>query len=103
MHYDTCLSVGFPIASGVVEGACRHLINDRMDVTGARWSLKGAESVLKMRALRASGDFVQYWRFHEIKEVHRNHTAKYENGIPRTPKPYEIGSDGSRPGLRLVR
>ena len=102
MHYDTCLLVGFPIATGVVEGACRHLINDRMDVTGARWSLKGAESVLKMRALRASGDFAQYWRYHEKKEAQRNHTAKYENCIPCTPKPYEIGN-GSRTGLRLVK
>ena len=39
--YDEALSEGLPIASGVIEGACRHLINDRMDVTGARWSLPG--------------------------------------------------------------
>jgi len=102
MHYETCLSVGFPIATGVVEGACRHLINDRMDVTGARWSLKGAESVLKMRALRASGDFAQYWQYHENRELKRNHVDKYENHVPCTRKPHANGKD-SRPELRLVK
>src|SRR3990172_1485911 len=60
LHYDTYLAAGFPIASGVIEGACRHLVRDRMDVTGARWSLKGAEAVLRLRALRSSGDFAEH-------------------------------------------
>ena len=42
LRYDVALDEGLPIASGVIEGACRHLINDRIDITGARWSLKGA-------------------------------------------------------------
>ena len=50
------LEEGFPIASGVIEVACRHLINDRIDITGARWSLKGVEAILKLRALNSSGD-----------------------------------------------
>src|SRR5690606_13154278 len=57
MHYDLCLQAGTPIATGVIEGACRTLINDRLDVTGARWSLDGAEAVLKLRALVQSRDF----------------------------------------------
>ena len=65
LHYDECLAAGFPIATGVIEGACRHLVSDRMDLTGARWSLAGAEAVLRLRALRSSGDFDEYWRFHE--------------------------------------
>jgi len=49
----------------------------RPDVTGARWSLKGAESVIKLRSLRASGDFESYWEFHEEQEYLRNHQAQY--------------------------
>ena len=85
LHYDQYLAAGFPIASGVIEGACRHLVRDRMDVTGARWSLKGAEAVLRLRALRSSGDFDEYWRFHEARELKRNHLARYADGrLPRT-------------------
>lgn len=77
LRYDIYLKKGFPIATGVIEGACRHLIKDRMDVTGARWSLKGAEAVVKLRSLRSSGDFENYWEFHEEQEYQRNHQSKY--------------------------
>lgn len=82
LHYDDYLAAGFPIASGVIEGACRHLVKDRMDVTGARWSLAGAEAVLRLRALRSSGDFDEYWRLHERQEYERNHAARYADGQP---------------------
>lgn len=82
LRYDDYLAAGFPIASGVIEGACRHLIKDRMDVTGARWSLAGAEAVLRLRALRSSGDFDEYWRFHERQEYERNHAARYADAKP---------------------
>ena len=59
LHYDRYLAAGYPIATGVIEGACRHLVRDRMELTGARWRLVGAEAVLKLRALRASGDFMR--------------------------------------------
>lgn len=65
MEYDQYLSEGVPIATRVIEGACRHLIKDRMDRTGARWRLKRAEAVLRIRSLRSSGDFDHYWRFHQ--------------------------------------
>ena len=85
LHYDQYLARGMPIATGVIEGACRHLIKDRMDVTGARWSLAGAEAVLRLRALRSSGDFDQYWRFHESCEYRRTHQSRYAGGtVPRT-------------------
>ena len=45
--YATALANGWPIATGIIEGACRHLVKDRMDLTGARWSLDGAEGVLR--------------------------------------------------------
>jgi len=80
MQYDQYLKMGLPIATGVIEGACRYLVQDRMDRTGARWSLNGAEAVLRLRALRTSGDFDAYWRFHEEQEYLRNHVALYAGG-----------------------
>lgn len=84
MRYDEYLAAGFPIASGVIEGVCRHLIKDRMDITGARWSLEGADAVLRLRALWASGDFEEYWAFHEAQEAERNHAALF--ALPITPQ-----------------
>lgn len=77
LRYDEFLARGLPIATGVIEGACRHLIADRMDITGARWRLLRAEAVLRLRALRSSGDFDEYWAFHQAKERARNHTSRY--------------------------
>jgi hypothetical protein len=56
LKYDEALAAGFPMASGVIEGACRHLINDRLNIIGARWGLQGAESILKLRSLKSSSD-----------------------------------------------
>lgn len=81
MHYDRALAAGWPIATGVIEGACRHLIADRLDISGARWGLDGAEAVLKLRAVFSNGDFNIYWPFHIAREherVHQNsHQDKY--------------------------
>jgi hypothetical protein len=77
LRYNEYLASGLPIATGVVKGACRHLVADRMDLTGARWSLAGAEAVLRLRTLRSSGDFDEYWRFHERREYERNHASRY--------------------------
>lgn len=77
LKYHLYLKEGLPIATGVIEGACRHLIKDRMDVTGARWSLQGAEAIIKLRSLRSSGDFERYWQFHEDQEFIRNHQTLY--------------------------
>jgi hypothetical protein len=87
LKYNHYLAQGFPIATGVIEGACRHLVKDRMEVTGARWSLTGAEAVLRLRALRSSHDFDEYWRFHEAQEYQRNHRTLYADGVvPPTKK-----------------
>jgi len=66
----------------VIEGACRYLVKDRMDITGARWSLQGAEAVLGLRALHPSGDFDDYWNFHLDCERYHNHTVLYYDGLP---------------------
>ncbi|MFI5987906.1 ISKra4 family transposase, partial [Streptomyces sp. NPDC051555] len=71
LHYDTALARGWPIATGAIEGACRHLIGDRLEITGARWGLDGAEAILKLRALKDNGDFQAYWRHHLAREHER--------------------------------
>lgn len=75
LRYDLYLEKGFPIATGVIEGACRYLIKDRMDRTGSRWGLAGAEAILKLRALIKAGDFEAYWDFHLEQERRRNYPA----------------------------
>ena len=75
---------GWPIATGIIEGACRHLVKDRMDLTGARWGLHGAEAVLKLRALRCNGDFETYWRYHLDQEQRRVHQTRYvDHTVPK--------------------
>jgi hypothetical protein len=81
LDYPNALANGWPIATGVIEGACRHLVKDRMDITGARWGLDGAEAVLKLRAVRANGDFDAYWRFHLNQERQRVHEARYAKSV----------------------
>jgi hypothetical protein len=87
MRYEQALHDGLPIATGVIEGACRYLVKDRMARTGARWSLAGAEAILRLRAIRASGDFDEYWQFHLAREHERNHAARYANAAIPDPLP----------------
>jgi hypothetical protein len=81
LDYPKALAAGWPIATGVIEGACRHLVKDRMDITGARWSVAGAEAVLKLRAVRCNGDFDAYWRWHLDQERRRVHESRYADGV----------------------
>jgi hypothetical protein len=84
LDYANALKKGWPIATGVIEGACRYLVADRLGITGARWGLEGAEAVLKLRALRSNGDFSSYWAYHLAQEKRRVHQSRYANGaIPR--------------------
>jgi hypothetical protein len=73
LQYDRALAHGLPIATGVIEGACRHLVKDRMDITGARWGLARAEAILKLRSLKISGDLPDYLAFHFAQEQRRNY------------------------------
>lgn len=102
LRYDQYLAAGLPIATGVIEGACRYLVKDRMEKTGARWSLDGAEAVLRLRALKASGDLDHYWQFHLQQEYERQHKTHYADGnVPAlVPLPNRSGN-GSH--LRLVK
>jgi hypothetical protein len=75
LDYPEALAAGWPIATGVIEGACRHLVKDRMDITGARWGVETAEAILKLRAIIANGDFDAYWAWHLRQEHERNHPS----------------------------
>ena len=78
LDYPGFLAEGWPVASGLIEGAARWLVKDRMEVTGARWSLDGAEAVLKLRALVGCGDFDDYSEYHLRQEKLRNHDSRYQ-------------------------
>jgi hypothetical protein len=73
LRYDIALKNGWPIATGSVEGACRHLVGDRLDITGARWGLDSAEAVLKLRAVHANGDLDDYLTYHHTREHQRTY------------------------------
>ena len=77
----------------MIEGACRYLVKDRMEITGARWRLEGGEAVLKLRALVINGDFEAYWAFHEIQEYRRNHQTKFAE-IPSARAPLKLVAGG---------
>ena len=77
--YDEALASGWPIATGVIEGACRHLIGDRLDIAGSRWGVEGAEAVLRLRAVIDNGDFEAYWAFHLRCEHDRVHQARCQD------------------------
>jgi hypothetical protein len=79
LDYPAFLQAGWPVASGLIEGAARWLIKDRMEITGARWTLHGAEAVLKLRALAGSGDFGDYAGYHFRQEKLRTHDSLYQN------------------------
>jgi hypothetical protein len=80
LDYPKALASGWPVATGVIEGACRHVVRDRFDITGARWSLAGAEAMLKLRTVRTNGDWDSYWRFHLGEEHRRVHQSRYAGG-----------------------
>jgi hypothetical protein len=90
LNYPQYLAKGYPIATGVIEGACRYVVKDRLEITGARWGLEGGKAVLKLRALYLNGDFDAYWKFHEQQEYQRHHQAKFSE----MPK--------ARPHLQLI-
>jgi len=103
MRYDQYILAGYQIGSGVIEGTVRHLVNDRMAITGAHWRLPSAEAVLRLRALRCSGDFDTYWAFHEQQDLRRNHLSKYKDGqLPNTIQTTSPQAAPNDPILRLV-
>ena len=64
MHYHEYLAAGYPIGSGVAEGACRHVVKDRMEQTGMRWTVQGAQAMLHLRAVYLNGHWNQFVNYH---------------------------------------
>ncbi len=75
MRYDTYLARGWPIGTGVVEGACGHLVKDRMEQAGMRWTMAGAQAVLDLRAVRLNHDWDAYWQVHRQQQHQRVYGA----------------------------
>ncbi|MGW1718923.1 hypothetical protein [Streptomyces sp. NPDC002156] len=73
LRYDRALARGRPTGSGVIEGAARHLVADRLTITGSRWSVPGAEALLQLHAIISNGDFTAYRRCHVRQEHTRLH------------------------------
>lgn len=82
MDYATYLDRGWPIASGVIEGACRHFVKDRMELSGMRWSLTGAENLLRLRAVAENGDWDAYHNFRRRQRHTRRYTTPYPGQSP---------------------
>lgn len=71
LRYDEYLAAGYPIGSGVAEGACRHLVKDRMEQTGMRWTVEGAQAMLHVRALYLNDQWEEFLTFRVEQEQAR--------------------------------
>jgi hypothetical protein len=71
MRYDEYLAAGYPIGSGVAEGACRHLVKDRLEQTGMRWTVEGAQAMLHVRALYLNDQWGEFLEFRVEQEQAR--------------------------------
>ncbi len=78
MRYDKALAAGWPIATGMIEGACRFVIEDRFGITGARWSPDGAEVILKLRAVVINGDLDDYMNYYKARYRNQIHLSRYD-------------------------
>jgi hypothetical protein len=77
MRYEICLAKGYPIGSGVIEGACRNLINDRLELTGMSWTLRGAESMMRLRAAHINKDWEVFWNHRRKLERRRLYGVRH--------------------------
>jgi hypothetical protein len=73
MRYDEYLEKGYPIASGVIEGACRHIVKDRLERTGMNWTIPGAQAMLQLRSIYINGQWEEFIKYRIAKETERLH------------------------------
>lgn len=106
MDYAHCLQQGWPIASGVIEGACRHFVKDRMELSGMRWTQGGAEDLLRLRAVSENDDWETYHRFRKQRRQQRLYGCDWPvaqaNGFaidsaPTAPLPAATAQPDMRP------
>ena len=79
MQYDHYLQAGYPIASGVIEGACRHVVCDRMERSGMRWGMPGAKAMLALRCIGINQDWEAFMKFHIEHENQRLYPVRAAN------------------------
>jgi hypothetical protein len=98
MHYDQYLTNGWPIASGVIEGACRHLVKDRCQLSGMRWTQAGVENLLRLRAVAENDDWTAYRSFLQAQRHQRLYNVPWpaqdvlENQVMTDPMaPLSVG------------
>jgi len=80
MRYDQYLKEGYPIASGVVESACSQVVANRTELPGARWSINGAEAILKIRSACSSELWDEYWKYNKEFKMKANY-LKYLDAV----------------------
>ena len=78
MQYDLYLNKGYPISTGVIEGTCGSLVKNRMEQSGMRWSIAGAQVVLAQRAVVKNGDWEDFFNFYIDAERERLYPMVYE-------------------------
>ena len=78
MKYDQYLKKGYPIASGVVESACSQVVANRCELPGARWSIDGAEAILKIRSVTSSNLWNEYWSYTKTYKENVNYSNYLE-------------------------
>jgi hypothetical protein len=78
MKYDKALANGWPIATGMIEGSCRYVIEDRFGITGARWSPDGAETILRLRAVVVNDDLDDYMTYYKNRYPSEHHLTRYD-------------------------
>jgi hypothetical protein len=88
MKYDEYLKAGYPIATGVIEGACRHVIKDRMERTGMRWKVQGALAMLQLRTIAINGD----WAAFQVFRIERENARLYPHKHVVEPIPWPIAA-----------
>ena len=89
MRYGKALAAGWPIATGMIEGACRFVIEDRFGITGARWSPDGAEVILKLRAVVVNGDLDDYMNYCKTR-YERHPPDPLRPGQHPQPRPHRM-------------
>jgi len=89
MNYNDYLTKGWPIASGVIEGACRHVVKDRCELSGMRWSRAGAENLLRLRVIAINGDWNDYHQFRK----RQRHQRLYHLPFPQQPLSEDVALD----------
>ena len=89
MNDDEYLAAGWPIGTGVIEGACRHLVKDRCELSGMRWSKEGAEALLQLRSVAENGDWNE---FHAYRRAQRRLTLYGENTPNDRPIEFQMAA-----------